>query len=153
MISRISLLIVVLPLFSISQTLKGRVIDKITQEPIETVAVYFDNTTIGTTTNKHGEFEIAYANASQSVLVVSFLGYERLKINTPTKEKINPIELTTKALDLDTVIIETDPWTRERKENYFRRYFLGRNALADDCRILNIKDIDLRFSPSRGILY
>ncbi len=153
MISRISLVAFLFPFFCASQTFNGRIIDKMTQQPIETAAVYFDNTTIGTTTNENGEFEITYTDAIQSVLVVSFLGYERLKINKPTKDRLKLIELIPKAVDLDTVIIETDPWTRERKENYFKRYFLGRNSMANDCRILNIEDIDLRFSPSRGILY
>lgn len=55
-INKASLFIFMLPLFCISQTFTGRVVDKMTQQPIETVSVYFDNTTIGTTTNDKGQF-------------------------------------------------------------------------------------------------
>jgi hypothetical protein len=57
-ISRISSIAFLFPLFFVSQTFKGRVIDKMTQEPIETMAVYFDNTKIGTTIKENGEFAI-----------------------------------------------------------------------------------------------
>ncbi len=80
-ISRICFLSLISPLFCISQTFYGRVIDKITQQPIETAAVYFDNTTIGTTTNEKGEFTIAYTDAVQSTLVLSYLGYELVLIS------------------------------------------------------------------------
>ena len=80
MISRISLIAFLLPLFCISQTFKGRIIDKVTQLPIETVAVYFDNTTIGTTSKENGEFSITYLDAVQSTLVISYLGYEKVFI-------------------------------------------------------------------------
>ena len=39
-----------------SQEFEGLVIDKETNKPIEGASVYFDNTTIGTTTNTKGEF-------------------------------------------------------------------------------------------------
>ncbi|MFT6842395.1 MAG: hypothetical protein ACJASR_001162 [Psychroserpens sp.] len=44
--------------FSYSQTITGIVLDATTNLPIESASVYFDNMTIGTSTNNKGEFEI-----------------------------------------------------------------------------------------------
>tara|TARA_R110002033_G_scaffold43675_8_gene85736 strand:+ start:11065 stop:11379 length:315 start_codon:yes stop_codon:yes gene_type:complete len=81
MINKLSLLFSILPLFCFSQTLTGIVVDKATQQPIETVAVYFDNTTIGTTTDSQGEFSIDYTDAVQSTLVISYLGFEKIFVS------------------------------------------------------------------------
>ena len=77
---RIYLVVLLLPYLSFSQILKGTVVDAATSQPIETVAVYFDNTTIGTTTNEKGEFSITYTDAIQSTLVITYLGYQQVLI-------------------------------------------------------------------------
>ncbi|MEM1002791.1 MAG: carboxypeptidase-like regulatory domain-containing protein, partial [Bacteroidota bacterium] len=61
-----------------SQTLSGYVYDDKTGLPLETVAVYFDNTTVGTTTSSEGFFTINYSDAIKYNLVISFLGYENI---------------------------------------------------------------------------
>ncbi len=78
---KIYLVFLLLPYLSFSQILKGKVLDAATNQPIETVAVYFDNTTIGTSTNEKGEFAITYTDAIQSTLVISYLGYEKVLIS------------------------------------------------------------------------
>ena len=63
-----------------SQTFSGTVIDSETKEPIEFASVYFDNTTIGTTTNTEGEFTIGYTDAIKSSLIISYIGYKSQNI-------------------------------------------------------------------------
>ena len=41
-----------------SQSIKGYVLDKLTKEPLESVSVYFNNTTLGVITNENGYFTI-----------------------------------------------------------------------------------------------
>ncbi len=57
-----------------SQSLKGIVLDEKTNLPIESVAVYFDGTTIGTSTNDEGKFKIELVQGVTAPLIVSFLG-------------------------------------------------------------------------------
>ena len=61
---------------SFSQSITGVVLDAQTRMPIESASVYFDNTTIGTSTNDKGEFEIEKGDHINATLVISFLGYE-----------------------------------------------------------------------------
>jgi len=64
-----------------TQTLTGKIVDLKTKQPLMAVSIYFDNTTIGTTTNADGEFSIVYSDAIQSNLVISYLGYETVFIS------------------------------------------------------------------------
>ncbi|EDP72597.1 hypothetical protein FBALC1_15887 [Flavobacteriales bacterium ALC-1] len=154
MISRVCFLIFLFPLFCISQTFKGRVIDKATQQPIETVSVYFDNTTIGTTTNPEGDFSITYTAAVQSTLVISYLGYEKVLITDYRNRNNIIIELVEETSALDEVYIEYDDGlTRRQKLRLFRREFLGTSKFAKSCKILNEDDLVLRYDKRSKSLY
>lgn len=154
MISRICLFIFLLPSFCVSQNITGRVIDKNTQQPLETVAVYFDNTTIGTTTNSNGEFSITYTDAVQSTLVISYLGYEKVFISDYRSKSNITIELVEATSALDEVYIDYDDGlTRRQKLNLFRREFLGTSKFGKSCKILNEDDLILRYDKQNKALY
>ncbi len=154
MISKICIFIFLLPLCCLSQTLVGRVIDKVSQEPVETVAVYFDNTTIGTTTNENGEFSIAYTDAVQSTLVISYLGYEKVFITDYRNRNNVTIELTEATNSLDEVYIEYDDGlTRRQKLRLFRKEFLGTSEFGKSCKILNEDDLILKYDKMSKSLY
>jgi hypothetical protein len=153
-INRICLLSLLFPLFCISQTLTGRVIDKITQEPIETVAVYFDNTTIGTTTNEKGEFSISYTDATQSTLVFSYLGYQMVLISDYRTKNNITIELIEANVALNPVHIEYDDGlTRNQKLRLFRKEFLGTSKYGKSCKIVNEDDLVLKYDKKNKALY
>lgn len=136
-----------------SQTVTGKVVDAKTKTPLETVSVYFDNTTIGTVTNEKGEFSIDYTDAVQSVLVISYLGYEKVLISDYRTQSKLDIELKESVNQLDAVVIDTDDgMSRELKLRWFRKEFLGRSENAKSCRILNEKDIKLRYSKQDGTI-
>jgi len=154
MISRFCALFFLLPIFCVSQTLTGKVIDKITQQPIETVAVYFDNTTIGTTTNENGQFSITYTDAVQSTLVISYLGYEKVFISDYRSKNDVTIELVEADNTLDEVYIEYDDGlTRRQKLRIFRREFLGISKFGKSCKILNEDDLVLNYDQKSKSLY
>ncbi len=154
MISRISLVAFLFPFFCASQTFKGRVMDKMTQQPIETAAVYFDNTTIGSTTNANGEFEITYTDAVQSTLVISYLGYEKVLISDYRTRNNITIELVEANVALDEVYIEYDDGlTRRQKLRLFRKEFLGTSKFGKSCKILNEDDLILKYDKISKSLY
>ncbi|WP_340154573.1 carboxypeptidase-like regulatory domain-containing protein [uncultured Winogradskyella sp.] len=154
MINKVSLLFSILPLFCFSQTLTGIVVDKATQQPIETVAVYFDNTTIGTTTDSQGEFSIDYTDAVQSTLVISYLGFEKIFVSDfRTKNNIK-VELVEADNALDEVHIEYDDGlTRRQKLRLFRKEFLGNSKFGKSCKILNEDDLVLKYDKQNKALY
>ena len=138
---------------SYAQILKGVVVDAITLKPIESVTVYFDNTTIGTTTNANGEFSMYYTDAVQSVLVVSFLGYEKQIIANYRNIVQLQIKLKEQTDVLDEVLLtDNDGLTRKQKLKQFRKEFLGTSANGRSCKILNEDDIILRYhKPSKTL--
>jgi len=153
-ISRICFLSFFLPLFCVSQTFSGIVIDKTTKQPVETVAVYFDNTTIGTTTNAKGEFYITYTDAIQSTLVISYLGYEKVLIADYRSKTNVTVELVEATNSLDEVYIDYDDGlTRKQKLRLFRKEFLGKSEYGKSCKILNEDDLILKYDKQSKSLY
>src|ERR1700748_240085 len=55
-------------------TVKGRVVDSASMEPLYGASVFCQNTTSGTTTNKQGEFSLALKSGGYE-LIISFTGY------------------------------------------------------------------------------
>ncbi|MEM5566591.1 carboxypeptidase-like regulatory domain-containing protein [Psychroserpens sp. AS72] len=130
-----------------SQTFSGTVLDVVTNQPLESVSVYFDNTTIGTSTNDKGHFNIEYTDAVQSTLVISFLGYEKVFIADYRIKNDITILLKESANELDLIVIDTDDgMSRELKMKRFKREFLGKSENGKSCKILNEDDIKLRYN-------
>ena len=153
-INKASIIAFILPLFCFSQTLTGRVLDRLTQQPIETVSVYFDNTTIGTTTNDKGEFSISYTDAVQSTLVISYLGYNKVLISDFRSKNNVVIELVEADNALDEVYLEYDDGlTRRQKLRLFRKEFLGTSKFGKSCKILNEDDLILKYDKRKKDLY
>lgn len=141
-----SLIFLISGIICYSQTITGTVIDYKTQQPLEAVSIYFDNTTIGATTNAEGKFSISYNDAIQSVLIISYLGYQK-EVISDYRAQTNIMVLLKESFDsLDEVVINAvDGLTREQKLKIFRREFLGKSTFANSCKILNEKDLVLRY--------
>lgn len=137
---------IVVGLHTYSQTITGIVLDKNTNTPIETASVYFDNTTIGTTTNSKGEFQIDNEHNIKSPLIISFIGYKKVILNTINYNKSYTILLEEENYSLDEVVVTNDDWSRALKLEEFRKHFLGTSKNAKSCTILNEDDIILRYN-------
>jgi len=132
-----------------SQEIKGIVLEAKTNQPVESASVYFDNTTIGTTTNIKGEFSIEYREDIKSLLIISFLGYQKNYIKDYSPKKTYKILLKENINTLDEVFItDYDGMSREMKLEQFRAQFLGFSKNAKSSRILNEDDIILRYSEA-----
>lgn len=129
-----------------SQTISGYVFDAESNEPLESVAVYFDNTTVGTTTDSEGYFTLDYTDAIRSTLVCSYLGYESHYDNEYRSNTEVQITLNVNVDELDVVVIGYDDGlTRQQKLKLFRREFLGQSKFARSCKIMNEDDLILRY--------
>lgn len=124
-----------------------------TGKPLESVAVYFDNTTVGTTTNTEGFFSIDYTDAIQTTLVISYLGFEKIYIsNYRNRENLN-IQLKEEANALETVYLDYDDGlTRQQKLWIFKREFLGKSPFGKSCKILNENAIYLKYDRVEQVL-
>ncbi|MEM1319342.1 MAG: DUF5686 family protein [Bacteroidota bacterium] len=95
---------------------KGVVIDAETKEPLPFVNVGFAGTTIGTTTDFDGNYELESQYGSDQIFA-SFLGYESdtIKIELGKKQKVD-FALQSTALNLNTVTVTAEK-RRYRKRN------------------------------------
>jgi hypothetical protein len=109
------------PLFGQSyQTVRGRILDEVTQTPLigVNVIIALDQTNfLGSTTNEDGEYRIEKVPVGRQTLKVSYMGYEERTIPniivTAGKEVVMNINLTEKISQLNEVVITAD--TREDK--------------------------------------
>ncbi|WP_034060870.1 carboxypeptidase-like regulatory domain-containing protein [Lacinutrix jangbogonensis] len=131
---------------TIAQELQGVVLNQKSNAPIIGASVYFDNTSIGTTTNFDGEFYIVLKQPINSPLVVSFVGFETAiyEIQNFETDKIYKLKEDVNIL-AEVVLDSKDEWSREFKLKQFRREFLGQSEFAEKCTILNEDLLVLNF--------
>lgn len=127
-------------------TIKGSVVSKQTGEPISGVAIYLSGTSMGSISGVDGNYQIEYPKDLNVPLVFRMMGYETLQFFEPLAKDLSLIEMVEKPDELDTVYIAEDNWSREKKERYFKTYFLGRVPAARDMEILNLDQVRLRFN-------
>lgn len=129
-----------------AQVISGSVIDANTKKPVEGASVYFDNTTIGTTTNQDGFFKLRYNASIQTPLIISFLGYKKQTVSNYNPNQKLQIEMLEAINTLDEVVLNAkDPFSKKDKLKIFEKYFLGTTKNAKSCKIMNEEVIDLRF--------
>lgn len=136
-----------------SQELKNVVLDKDTKLPVEGVSIYFNETTIGTTTDAKGNFTLTDKVSTNATLVISFVGYETRLFSLGEIRALDVVYLQEKATSLNEVVLERDYWSREKKIKIFRREFLGRDTVSSSCKISNEDEIRLIYIASEDVLY
>ncbi|WBL26585.1 carboxypeptidase-like regulatory domain-containing protein [Zunongwangia sp. HGR-M22] len=133
----------------------GRILSAKDSTALQGVSIYFDGTSLGTVSNTKGFFKIQNSASNISPLIFRSIGYKTRTVSNISvfKEENYPIVFLEESMDeLGTVILETDPWSRKRKLNYFRREFLGNTKASLKCKILNEDAIKLKYSPSKNEL-
>jgi len=127
---------------SVAQSISGKIFDE-NNLPLYGVSVYFDGTTLGTTTNNDGFFEILANKLPDANLVISFMGYETVylnKIQSPIQVKLNPASIV-----LKEVVLEPIPFTRKQMMAIFREQFLGNTKGGRNCTILNEEAVNFSY--------
>lgn len=123
--------------------------------PLEGVAVYLNNTMLGTTTNKNGEFSIPVKSGKYD-LIISYLGFKKINysLNTSTYNKPLVFALVEEENMLDEIIVKKTVYDDEWKNNFavFKIEFLGITELAKDCEILNPEVLHFEYNTKEQIL-
>lgn len=139
----------------LNNSIKGKVTDEVTGEPIFNANIYLSGTEWGTTSNQEGEYSIKNIIPSDYQIVFSVIGFDsKSKIITIKNNRtleLN-IELNPKSYELENVLVDSeypDSWYRDLK--VFKKYFLGQTEFAKDCEIKN--ELYLDFShPNEDLL-
>ncbi|MBN8878576.1 MAG: carboxypeptidase-like regulatory domain-containing protein [Sphingobacteriales bacterium] len=135
------LLLCIISLSSKAQfTVSGKIIDSATREPLAGASVYCQNTTVGTVTNKQGEFSLSLKSGGYE-LIISFTGYQTRQLRISHSDAVIPdIELAREEKSMTEVIIKSsnelkDGW--ERYGSFFIDHFIGTTPNAAKTTLLN----------------
>lgn len=138
-----------------SSTITGLVQNQLSGDPISGASVYLSGTTIGTTTDKKGFFEIRNVKSGNYTLVASMIGYEtelQQVMKTFGKTLSANFQLAEKPIEMKEISVEAE-FPEEWFENLkiFKTKFLGDSYFAEECVIENEKKINLEIR--NNVLY
>ncbi|MCU7498523.1 MAG: carboxypeptidase-like regulatory domain-containing protein [Ignavibacteria bacterium] len=139
-------LIFIVPVSFFSQelahgTIKGKVTDLETKEPLTNATVFLENTTFGTVTDLKGSYEIVNADPGSYHLIVSMVGYEMKRIPVKVIKGISlalDAQLKQKPVVLGQINVAgkvTDDWNEYLE--IFEREFIGSGKFSREVKILN----------------
>jgi len=135
-----------------SQTVRGSVLDSDTSEPIPFANVYFNSSQRGTTSDLDGQFELNIKDYENQDIVVSCVGYSSRLIIAFEEGKFYKVLLEPRSNLLREVVVVADDIPRKRKEEIFKREFIGTSANASKCVIQNLDDVVLTYFKSTKTL-
>ncbi len=119
-------------------TVRGRVIDSSTQEPLARASVFCQGTTLGTSTDKDGRFELPLRSGGYD-LTISYTGYQAQVVRVSASIDTN-IQLIKKDNSLGEVVLRSsnevaNGW--EKYGNFFTDHFIGESKTAKACMLQN----------------
>lgn len=137
-----------------AQQLKGRVVDENTNEPLPYVSVFINTTTIGTQTNRQGEFTLNIP-AGRNDLIVSLVGYQPIIYAVDTNK---PLPVFIFKLAPSNQVLNEVVVTAKRDSSWyqnlavFKQFFIGKSRVAQQCKLLNPEVLLITFQPETGVL-
>ena len=140
-----------------AQTTISGIVHDTENNPLEGASVYINNTSIGTTTNTKGEFNLSLSSGVHE-LIISYIGFNSRKYLLDTKKykKQFLIKLTPKNSVLDEIVIKRKKRIpRSKRKLYLRRFkkaFLGESKFGESCEIHNEKVLDFDFDAETNTL-
>jgi hypothetical protein len=121
-------------------TVSGKIVDSATKEPLNSASVYCQNTTVGTATNKDGEFSLSLKSGGYE-LIISYTGYQTRQVRISSGDgRIPDIEMVKEEKNLGEVIIKSSNEVKDGWEKYgpfFLEHFIGVTPNAAKTKLLN----------------
>lgn len=154
---RLILWCLLLPVAALAQSgsISGHIMGKDTKAPIASASVFLSNSSFGTTSSSKGEFNLYNVRPGQYTLVVTVLGYADFtqKIMVGSEPVTLDIQMEQKALELREVSINSisaAAWNRNYDQ--FKIEFIGSDANAKNCYVVNPRIINFVYSKSKQTL-
>ncbi len=133
------LLLCVISISSMAQfVVTGVVLDSASREPLAKASVFCQNTTLGTVTNKEGEFSLSLKSGGYD-LIFSYTGYQTQTVRVTENNKLEILMLK-EDKSLGEVVLSNsnevkDGW--EKYGDFFTKNFIGSTPNAGQCTLLN----------------
>ncbi|MFN8289123.1 MAG: carboxypeptidase-like regulatory domain-containing protein [Chitinophagaceae bacterium] len=120
-------------------TVTGTILDSSSREPLGAASVFCQNTTLGTTTNKQGEFSLNLKSGGYD-LIISYTGYKTQTIRVSTDNNKMEILMVKEDKSLGEVVLKNSYEVTDGLAKYgdfFLQYFIGATPNAARCTIVN----------------
>ena len=134
------ILLLLFPFVSFSQSFfRGKIVNEKNNEPLAGASIYFNNTTIGATSDAQGGFSIAAEKIFNAELIISSVGFETLVYKLPANPDLSKpyiFKLIEKEGMMDNILI----LSKDTRKKYLERFinnFLGQTQEAASSKILN----------------
>ena len=125
---------------------RGRVVDDSTKSPLPLANVFIANSTIGTTANVEGKFEMKGVPLGMQQIVASIVGYVPRSVTlnlTDTTEYEVELQLKSRPVQMPLVEVEAkDPEEWKKQLQKFNEVFFGSTLNSPKCRLLNPQVLD-----------
>ena len=140
-----------------AQLITGYVFDAITRKPLPSVNVFFNSTTVGTSTGNDGSFFLHIPHSEKLPVAFSAIGYTSILLSDYSGDTPLKIFLEPKIYPIPEVIVKSkrsfrERTTRDKRLDMFRKQFLGETLNARRCEILNEKDLIFQYLADGDIL-
>ena len=117
---------------------RGTILDSSSREPLALASVFCQNTTIGTSSNKQGEFSLSLKSGGYD-LIISYTGYQTQTIRVTENNKLE-ILMIKEEKSLGEVILKSsnevaNGW--EKYGDFFIKNFIGATPNAAQTLLLN----------------
>lgn len=124
----------------------GTVLDSASKEPLTGASVFCQNTTLGTVTNKQGEFSLNLKSGGYD-LIFSYTGYVTQTVRVSENNKLN-ILLVKEEKSMGEVVLRNSFEVTDGLSKYgefFFKNFIGATFNATQCSILNPEALKFYF--------
>ena len=119
-------------------TVTGIVLDSASREPLTAASIFCQNTTMGTYTNKQGEFSMALKSGGYD-LIISYTGYQTQTIKVSDNTKLEVL-MRKEDKSLSEVVIKTSnevPNGCDKYGDFFVKNFIGSTPNAAKTIVQN----------------
>lgn len=108
--------------------------------PVEDAFIFYENSSIGTTSDANGIARLPQARLSNAHIVITHINFENYNISPEQVRVKNKIELHERSLSLDMIIVKSKKLSKRKRKKWMKRFekaFLGEKISKKKIRILN----------------
>ncbi len=135
--------------------ISGKVTDK-DGNGLEFASVFIANTTFGTITNEEGEYSLENIPFGSHMMVVSYIGYQFIKVTIHLDKPKYYQNFQLKKLDVELSEIEVRAQKSKNnwKNNYkkFEENFIGTSKNSNQCKIINPQHLRFHYDRKEKVL-
>lgn len=140
-----------------SGKISGFLYDSETEDPLPAANIFLSKTTLGTTSDQSGYFELKNIPPGQFTLVFRFVGYTQKSFSIEVQEdeeiRVNDIHLDPDAIELKKIdVTSSKPVEWMRNLEQFKNAFLGETENASRTEIKNPEILNFYKDPDNGDL-